>query len=507
MTHRHLRKTSGADSPRTTPALSELPAPGRQTLTGALGPIQRRVTGPGESYDAETTRAAAERGAATPAAALPHGDTIQRLFGHHDISSIQAHTGSDAAASARSIGAAAYATGNHVVLGERADLHTVAHEAAHVVQQRGGVQLKGGVGEDGDAYEQHADLVADRVVRGESAVDLLDAGAGTTGARASGPGAQAAAIQRTRTFSDEITEECQGMVQRVIDSNPVVMAMWQWVKHHDKIHLDIIKSGGFASVDAPLGEKKIKLKIHPEKATENGGAALLGNLSHELTLHMLPWARPLMLEELQKGVGDQDQLARIKTVLGPIAQNDRMLQREISGDIQNKKTTTFGGNHSDLALWSEHLRNVLAIAQAEEDSDQGTLVVTTAIEKMVMPMILTGQPKDTVDRSIHVFGEFEEVVKKVREVRHAIKNDKTKETFLSNIARILKQAKEYEKEWNKRHTGSFKEWLAQVEELCIAEHHCKLKDLPDQNYREGYEEDELTPREFFDTHLKGLMAL
>jgi hypothetical protein len=70
--------------------------------------------------------------------------------------------------------AEAYATGDHVVLGDGVDLHTVAHEAAHVVQQRGGVHLKGGIGVAGDAYERHADEVADRVVRGESAQELLD---------------------------------------------------------------------------------------------------------------------------------------------------------------------------------------------------------------------------------------------------------------------------------------------------------------------------------------------
>lgn len=70
------------------------------------------------------------------------------------------------------------------MLGRGADLHTVAHEAAHVVQQRGGVQLKGGVGAAGDAYERHADAVADRVVAGESAEDLLAQGAAGGGAPA-----------------------------------------------------------------------------------------------------------------------------------------------------------------------------------------------------------------------------------------------------------------------------------------------------------------------------------
>ncbi|MEO1271891.1 MAG: hypothetical protein AAFX99_27670 [Myxococcota bacterium] len=43
-----------------------------------------------------------------------------------------------------------------------------------MVQQRAGaVQLKGGIGQVGDRYEQHADAVADKVVRGESAESLL----------------------------------------------------------------------------------------------------------------------------------------------------------------------------------------------------------------------------------------------------------------------------------------------------------------------------------------------
>ena len=72
------------------------------------------------------------------------------------------------------MGARAYATGEHVVLDDGADLGTVAHEAAHVVQQRGGVQLSGGVGALGDVHEQHADAIAARVVQGHAASDLLD---------------------------------------------------------------------------------------------------------------------------------------------------------------------------------------------------------------------------------------------------------------------------------------------------------------------------------------------
>jgi hypothetical protein len=82
----------------------------------------------------------------------------------------------------------AYATGSTVAFREAPDLHTAAHEAAHVVQQRAGVQLRGGVGEAGDPYERHADDVADAVVAGQPAGALLDQMAGS--------GASGTAVQR-----------------------------------------------------------------------------------------------------------------------------------------------------------------------------------------------------------------------------------------------------------------------------------------------------------------------
>jgi hypothetical protein len=110
--------------------------------------------------------------------ALPFADQIQASFGKHDISNIQAHTDGTAATATKQMGADAFASGNRVAFAKSPDLHTAAHEAAHVVQQRGGVQLKDGVGKSGDRYEQNADAVADRVVQGRSAEDLLDPMAG-----------------------------------------------------------------------------------------------------------------------------------------------------------------------------------------------------------------------------------------------------------------------------------------------------------------------------------------
>ena len=118
--------------------------------------------------------AMAAHGVSGSGGSLPHMSAIQASFGHHDVSAVQAHVGGRAAEASEAIGAEAYASGNSVAFSSAPDLHLAAHEAAHVVQQRGGVRLSGGVGRSGDEYEQHADAVADLVVQGKSAESLLD---------------------------------------------------------------------------------------------------------------------------------------------------------------------------------------------------------------------------------------------------------------------------------------------------------------------------------------------
>jgi hypothetical protein len=117
---------------------------------------------------------AARVGLSTPAGSLPHLERIQHSFGRHNIRATPAHVTPDAAESAEAIGAKGYTAYGHVVLGRGSDLRTVAHEAAHVVQQQQRIQLSGGTGRVGDPYERHADAVAERVVAGRSAEGLLD---------------------------------------------------------------------------------------------------------------------------------------------------------------------------------------------------------------------------------------------------------------------------------------------------------------------------------------------
>jgi hypothetical protein len=89
-----------------------------------------------------------------------------------DFSSVRIHTGAAARRSAAEIGARAYTSGEHVVIGDGgADRHTLAHELTHVIQQRQG-PVAGtdhgdglSVSDPGDRYERAAENNARRVMR------------------------------------------------------------------------------------------------------------------------------------------------------------------------------------------------------------------------------------------------------------------------------------------------------------------------------------------------------
>jgi Domain of unknown function (DUF4157) len=190
----------------------------------AFGAVQRAADLSGSSLGpssraGESAQSVAQRGVAGASAALPYADQISSSFGRHDISDVRTATGGAAAEASQSLGAHAYATGNTIAFAKSPDLHLAAHEAAHVVQQRAGVQLADGMGRPGDQYERHADAVADAVVRGESAEALLDQHAGGgSGTRA--PAATQLARQVVQRFSADQTPE-----QRAEEARGVLRAL------------------------------------------------------------------------------------------------------------------------------------------------------------------------------------------------------------------------------------------------------------------------------------------
>lgn len=106
---------------------------------------------------------------AGPAQPLPFLARLQAAFGEHDLRGAEAYVGGGAAETADELGATAYAAGETAGFAAPPDLHTAAHEAAHIVQQRQGVR------QETPEHEAHADRVADAVVRGEDAQPLLGA--------------------------------------------------------------------------------------------------------------------------------------------------------------------------------------------------------------------------------------------------------------------------------------------------------------------------------------------
>jgi hypothetical protein len=186
------------------------PAPGKATLSSS---IQYKEESSGSGLSAGAMHDAAASGTSGAGGPMPHGDRIQSSFGRHDISGIKAHTDGAAASANDAMGSRAFATGSDVAFKGSPDLHTAAHEAAHVVQQAGGVHLAGGIGQSGDRYEQHADAVADKVVAGASAEGLLDqmsgGGGGSSGAvqhlrsdeNAPDPGGQCKVLTQDETIS------------------------------------------------------------------------------------------------------------------------------------------------------------------------------------------------------------------------------------------------------------------------------------------------------------------
>jgi outer membrane protein OmpA-like peptidoglycan-associated protein len=227
--HSRGRATSGSTAEH-----GAFPTVGKRTLTAGLSAVPVQLAGDGTGT--APAKDAAPQGVSGASRQLPHLASIQRLFGRHDVSQVKAHVGGEAAAAAQSMGAQAYATGDHVAFRESPDLHLAAHEAAHVVQQRGGVQLAGGLGREGDPYERHADAVADQVVQGKSAEALLDVHAGKAGA---GPGS--------------------GAVQKKDDP---ALAAFKAKKHEVLNHGPSTGRGAFdATYDANTGELTITLKL------------------------------------------------------------------------------------------------------------------------------------------------------------------------------------------------------------------------------------------------------
>ncbi|MFF5934449.1 DUF4157 domain-containing protein [Streptomyces sp. NPDC012508] len=141
---------------------------GNRAVTAMLGGGQEREQAPPVQRAAAHT-VLRSRGSALDA---PLRSEMEARLGA-DFSTVRLHTGAAAQRSASELGARAYTSGEHVVIGSGgADKHTLAHELTHVIQQRQG-PVSGTDSGDGlrvsdpsDRFERAAEANAARVMAG-----------------------------------------------------------------------------------------------------------------------------------------------------------------------------------------------------------------------------------------------------------------------------------------------------------------------------------------------------
>ncbi|RKT88669.1 protein of unknown function [Saccharopolyspora antimicrobica] len=131
-----------------------------------------RMIGAQHSDDAQVQRSTVHDVLRSPGQALDTSvrTDMEARFGA-DFSNVRLHTDTTAQRSAAELGARAYTSGNHIVVGSGgADNHTLAHELTHVLQQRSG-PVAGTDNGDGlkvsdpsDRFEREAEATARRVL-------------------------------------------------------------------------------------------------------------------------------------------------------------------------------------------------------------------------------------------------------------------------------------------------------------------------------------------------------
>ncbi|HEV7559139.1 MAG TPA: DUF4157 domain-containing protein, partial [Kofleriaceae bacterium] len=326
--------------------------------------------------------AIARDGVDGPATQLPYLDRLQASFGHHDLSKVRAHTDAAAVDSARELGARAYAFGDDVAFGKAPDLHTAAHEAAHVVQQRAGVALAGGTADD--VYERHADAVADVVVRGGSAETMLDsfAGRGATASPAvqrapeTGPGP--APVVSTKGLPGPIVLDLVGD-RFEVDLQKIDGALWLRIQYLD--------DKPFTVGDTNEVTRLAKLKLEPlylHKATADWSrpfdTVVIGRSATTLTYDLY-----------------NDGSAVLEVVGGTKRYSDIDTRTHVITPQINRVTAS-----SDISILHVHLPPAVAATSGAARTKNAT-----AERAVTVPLSLAG---DTVPLTARRFGDTDEIM-------------------------------------------------------------------------------------------------
>ncbi len=193
-------------------------------------PAVAPVPGPTATRSAATT-AAPPTTLAKPAAVVetkqtvsPTGEALPRNVKNViensfsiDMDGIEVHADDAAQSAAGALSARAFAYGNHIFLGKNeklTDIRLIAHEAAHVVQQKGVPSVMRSAPGQSDAFEAEADRAASAVERGEKF---------TVQERVTKPRVQRSIVSRVRNWVAEKAYNVPGfrLLAILIGHNPI----------------------------------------------------------------------------------------------------------------------------------------------------------------------------------------------------------------------------------------------------------------------------------------------
>ncbi len=147
---------------------SSLPSPQlERELANTLGPDT-------SSLSTDSVQSIASAGLTGVGEPLPQLSTLQRAFGGIDLSTIRVHRDESAKTASDKLSAQAFTRGEHIALAGQPSLHDLAHETAHVVQQRHAPSgLPTGLTDPSHPLEKQADSIAHQVSQGGSALPIL----------------------------------------------------------------------------------------------------------------------------------------------------------------------------------------------------------------------------------------------------------------------------------------------------------------------------------------------
>ncbi|MFD4531620.1 DUF4157 domain-containing protein [Kitasatospora sp. NPDC058397] len=233
------------------------------------------------------------RSAGTPMADGIRAEMETRLGA--DFSDVRLHTGATARESAAGIGARAYTSGSHIVLGAGGgDKHTLAHELTHVIQQRSGpvAGTDDGTGlrvsDPSDRFEREAEANASRVLSRPLARES-EAEHAAHAAHAHGTQAVEPSVQRrpaTKPAGEEgdhthVDPDYPGL-RLVLDeklTKEYYEKIYQLAGSEERVIFDEDGSYGYIKVDDDLETyyKLVNMEVGPEQAQ----ADLSGHFSRQ----------------------------------------------------------------------------------------------------------------------------------------------------------------------------------------------------------------------------------